>query len=71
VIFIKYFLTRREKPGGPLKELRGPLEGRGQPVEKHWSRRLQEPFKKNLISKNSISFRFHVGISNVLYYGLN
>jgi len=30
-----YFLTRREKPGGPLKELRGPQEGRGHTVEKH------------------------------------
>jgi hypothetical protein len=38
-LFLKFsLLTKRKKPGGPPNELRGPLEGRGPPVEKHCSR---------------------------------
>ncbi len=28
-------LIKSEKPGDPIKELHGPQEGRGPPVEKH------------------------------------
>ncbi len=33
-------LTKWKKPSGPPKELRGPLEGCSQPVEKHWCKLL-------------------------------
>jgi len=33
-----WFETKLEKFGGPLKDLCGPPEGRGPPVEKHWSK---------------------------------
>jgi len=41
IIFMKFLskiiiFCKIKKPGGPSKELRGPLEGRGPPVEKHW-----------------------------------
>ena len=35
---ILWFETKLEKFGGPLKDLCGPPEGRGPPVEKHWFR---------------------------------
>jgi len=36
----------KKKPGGPPKEFHGPLEGRGPPVEKHWSTLLNIVFSK-------------------------
>ncbi len=39
------FFFQLKKPGGPSKELPVPLEGRGPPVGKHWSRNTN--FQRN------------------------
>jgi hypothetical protein len=43
-----------KKPGGPPKEFHGPLEGRGPPVEKHWSRAVVS----NVGTSEAHNFRF-------------
>jgi len=46
--------TKLEKFGGPLKNLCGPPEGRGPPVEKHWSRGPMKVIKVKLFVTNGI-----------------
>ncbi len=60
------FLTQWENPGGPPKDLRGPLEGRGPPVEKHWFRGFRTIDIANNLINTFLVTGMSIAICNIL-----